>query len=386
MTAILAITAVELRRFLRDRSNIFFVFIFPLLLILVIGLQFGGDGGSHPRAAVAGEPSELREVLVSALEEDEVRITLVAADAARELVARGRADVAVIVPEPDDAGDGTEATVQLVAGSQATSRAAVQEVRSTIDGLSARRGQVQALVDAGVDQSAAVAALEQARAVVAAPEIEVVDTNELAQAFEGLGQFDLGAAQQLMLFVFLSSLAGSSTLIQARREGIVARTLAAPASTAQLIVGQALGRFAIAFVQGGYIMVGSTLLFGVAWGNVWLALLVLAFFSMVSAAAAMVLGSIMDNDSAASGVGVGAGLVLAGLGGSMLPLELFPDGLRVVSRFTPHAWGYEAFAQIQRHAGTLVDILPSLGVLAGMAIALFVLGTWLLRRSMARAI
>ena len=34
MRTALAIAGVELRRFLRDRSNIFFVFIFPLLLVL----------------------------------------------------------------------------------------------------------------------------------------------------------------------------------------------------------------------------------------------------------------------------------------------------------------------------------------------------------------
>ena len=38
-----AIAATNLRRFIRDRGNIFFVFIFPMLLILVLGSSFGGD-------------------------------------------------------------------------------------------------------------------------------------------------------------------------------------------------------------------------------------------------------------------------------------------------------------------------------------------------------
>ena len=37
----LVIAGLELRRFLRDRSNIFFVFLMPLLLVLLIGAQFG---------------------------------------------------------------------------------------------------------------------------------------------------------------------------------------------------------------------------------------------------------------------------------------------------------------------------------------------------------
>ena len=43
-----------------------------------------------------------------------------------------------------------------------------------------------------------------------------MDTDNVAQRFTGLGRFDLGAAQQLLLFVFLSSLTGAATLIQAR--------------------------------------------------------------------------------------------------------------------------------------------------------------------------
>jgi ABC-2 type transport system permease protein len=101
---------------------------------------------------------------------------------------------------------------------------------------------------------------------------------------------------------------------------------------------------------------------------------------------AMLVGSLIDNDGAASGVGVGLGLVLAALGGCMLPLELFPAGLRTIAHITPHAWAYDAFAKIQRHDAGLVDILPQLGVLAAMAAVLLVAGTWTLRRSMARAL
>lgn len=167
---------------------------------------------------------------------------------------------------------------------------------------------------------------------------------------------------------------------------MIPRMLAAPVSSGQAIAGQALGRFAIALVQGGYIMLGTALLFGVQWGSIPLSVLVLALFCTVSAAAAMVIGSVMDNDGAASGVGVGAGLVLAGLGGCMVPPELFPETLRTVSYITPHRYAYDAFAEIQRHQGGLGDILPQLGVLAAMAVALLLLGSLLLRRSLNRSL
>ena len=42
MKKVLAIGFSNVTRMLRDRSNIFFVFIFPIAIILLIGVQFGG--------------------------------------------------------------------------------------------------------------------------------------------------------------------------------------------------------------------------------------------------------------------------------------------------------------------------------------------------------
>lgn len=386
MRPVLGIAAVELRRFLRDRSNIFFVFIFPLVLVLVIGSQFGG-GGSPGRVVVVGEDSGLRTAVVSALTDDDVAVALADADDALEQVARGRADVALQIDGADaEAFDaGADVTLDVVASSQAGAPATVQRVQTAVQAVTAEQGQLAALTAAGADEPAAREALERASAALDEPRLEVVDVDEVAQELSGLGQFDVGAASQVLLFVFLISLAGSTTLIQARRYGVVARTLTAPVSTTQLLAGQALGRFVIAMFQGAYIMAATAVLFGVDWGNLGLSALVLAAFAAAAAGAAMLLGSVLDNENAAVGAGIGLGLVLAALGGGMLPLELFPDSLRDFSLVTPHAWAYEAFAEIQRHDGTLADVAPQLAVLLAMAVALLALGSWALRRSLARA-
>lgn len=387
MRAVRAIAAVELRRFLRDRSNVFFVFVFPLLLVLVLGAQFGG-GGAGARVAVAGEDSALRSALVAELRADDVAVSFADDDAVRTRVARGRVDVGVFL---DDAAAtaydrGAEVEVAVVAGSEQGGVAALQRVRTAAARVGSARGQVAALADAGVPEDQAAAALETAADRVSPPTMSVVDVDQVAQEFSGLGQYDLGASGQTLLFVFLVSLAGSTTLIQSRRLGVVGRVLASPVSATQALLGQALGRWTIAVFQGGYIMLATALLFGVDWGNVWVAGLVVAVFSAVAAGAAMLVGSLLDNDNAAAGVGVGLGLVLGALGGSMMPLEFFPDTLRTVAHVTPHAWAYEAFAELQRHDGTLGDVLPQLAVLTGMAVVLLALGSVALRRSIARAV
>jgi ABC-2 type transport system permease protein len=381
------VAAVELRRFLRDRSNIFFVFIFPLLLVMVIGTQFG-EGAAQGRVAVAGASSTLRSTLVSELERTDLRVSIADEDDVREQLARGRADIGLILSEQAaaDYRAGRDVTLSTLQGSSGSAPAVYQRVQGVARNLATRQGMVAALVGTGAGEDDARAALAQAQEGLTPPTVEVVDVDEIAQEFAGATGFAVGAAAETLLFVFLASLTGSVTLIQARRLGVMRRTMSAPLSTRQAISGQALGRLVIASFQGGYIMVGTALLFDVDWGNIAAAVAVLVTFALVAAGAAMVIGSVMDNESAAAGVGIGGGLVLAALGGCMLPLELFPDTLQTVAHVTPHAWAYEAFAEIQRHGGTISDVLPQLGVLAAMAAALLLAGAVLLRRSLERAI
>lgn len=384
MTNVVTVAGVELRLFLRDRSNLFFVFVFPLLLVLMIGLQFG-EGARAGRVAVSGPDSALRSALVHRLEHDDVVVSEPAWSDALDLLARGRLDVGVRVGAAAvTAYDSGEAlTLTVVRGSAGDAQVVEQDVRVAVDAVRAERSRVLALADHGVEDPEA--ALAAAGHEVVAPRLEVTNVDELSQEFAGLGQFDFGASGQLLLFVFLSCLAGSATLIQARRLGVVARMLAGPMTAGQLVAGQILGRWAIGLFQGGYIMLATSLLFGVRWGNLLLALLVLLLFSLVASGAAILLGTLLTTEGAASGAGVGVGLVLAALGGSMLPLELFPDAIRRVADLTPHAWAYTALADVQRRGGTLVDVLPNLAVLGAMAVAVAAVGGWALRRSLARA-
>jgi ABC-2 type transport system permease protein len=64
----------------------------------------------------------------------------------------------------------------------------------------------------------------------------------------------------------------------------------------------------------------------------------------------------------------------------MLPLEFYGDGLRMISRFTPHAWANDAFAELVRRNGTIADVLPQLGALVCFAAVFLVLASWRMRQ------
>ena len=65
MKKVFAIGVVNTKRFLRERSNLFFVFIFPLLIVLLLGSAFGGGFGATLGVYVAGDGPLTSDLLTS---------------------------------------------------------------------------------------------------------------------------------------------------------------------------------------------------------------------------------------------------------------------------------------------------------------------------------
>lgn len=383
----LAIARNNVTRLLRDRSSIFFVFIFPLALVLLIGLQFGGS--FTPKLGVLVEsPGEQAQGFVDRLVEEQRLEVVVFEDevALIEAVERGSVAAAVVVPDGYDAAleNGTTVEVGFVArpdGSGAILQTVVGEAltSSTLEVVAARF-----VVDQGL------AGFNEAKQLVGqiAPELPGIEvtTRTVGQSLfpATLGRFDLGASSQLILFMFVTALSGAAVLIQTRQLGLSRRMLGTPTKVGTIVLGEGLGRFGVVLVQGLYIMIASLLAFRVDWGNPIGAAAILVTFSAVGAAAAMLMGSVFSNAEQAGGVGVMLGLGLAALGGCMLPLELFSSTLQTIAHITPHAWAIDAFAELVQRRGGLFDILPELGVLVAYAIVLGLIAIWRLRAVITR--
>ena len=223
-------------------------------------------------------------------------------------------------------------------------------------------------------------ALARARAVATAmPRVEVA--TRTAGGDSAIGSFASGAAAELVLFMFLTSLSASAMLIETRRLGVTRRMLASPTEVRTILVGETLGRFAIALVQGLLIVVGTVLLFRVDWGNPFTTGLVVLLFALAATGAAMVMGSVLKNASQAGAMGVFLGLVLAAIGGCMVPLEIFPPVMYRIAHLFPHAWAIEALNASIATGAAPAEVSTELWVLAAYAIGLLAIASVLLRRS-----
>lgn len=386
MTAV-AIAGVNLRRMLRDRTNAFFVVLFPLLMVAVLGLAFGRD--YTPRVAVvAGPGGAFSDALVRQLESTR-GITVERVDERARAVGEVESDrlsAAVVIPadyDRDLAGGG-RAQVEYVAQSSRSAQQVGMVVREAVQQQSSRvrvARVVQRYVGGQLSEN--VARGDRTRASV--PSVHVVTRTAGTASFpQELGRFDMGASSMLLLFVFVTSMTAATALIETRRLGVSRRMLSTPTRVAGIVAGEALGRVAVAVLQGVVIMAGSALIFQVSWGNMVGALALMVSFAAVAGAAGLLLGALSRNEQQAIAAGLLVGLGLSALGGAMMPLDLFSPTMLVVAHLTPHAWAADAFATLVRHDGTVVDILGELGVLLGYAAVLLVLGAWALRRRILR--
>lgn len=387
---IVSISWYSLVRFFRERSNLFFVFIFPLLIIAILGAQFGGDQTSE--IGVTGT-SEFTDRAVERLEEsDAVDVRRVDdADELADLVTGGTLALGIVVP--DDAlaalaaGDQLELTVLRGTSGDGSDEAA------QVEGIAVRAFEAEAVLPGVIGQLSATSGLSADPVTPVVTQLsESLPSIDVRRSVVGGGEpsdesfgFDQIAVGMLLLMTFLNAFTAATALIQSRRLGVSRRMMATPTSLRTIILGEGAGKWVIGLFQALYIMIGSMLLFDVSWGNLPTAILVLALFSAVAAGGAMLVGALMSNDEQAAGITVMLGLGLGALGGTMFPLELFGSTMTAIAHVTPHAWAIDAFTDMARNDATFIDVLPQLGVLAAYAAVLVGIATWRLRVTLTRA-
>jgi ABC-2 type transport system permease protein len=366
----LAIAGTNLRRTFRQRSTIFFLVLFPMLMILILGVAFGGS--FEPRVGMIVPPSVAwLGTDVKAAPGINV-VTYTDERAMIGAVERGELAAGLVLP-----ADLSQA-VRYIARPGLQGQQVASIIAGVLDREAARlRAATFVQTESGLSRTDALAKVDAVAAALT-PTAVTVTTGETSTA--PAGRFDQMASAELILFVFLVAMTGSVALIESRRLGVTRRMAATPTSSGTIIRGEAIGRLSLSLIQAAIIMTGSALIFQVDWGNPIAAATLIVAFSLVASATGLLMGTLVRSPELAIGIGLLLALGMAALGGAMMPLEFFSPTMQKVAHLTPHAWAIDGFTQLTRHGGGVADILTELGVLTGAAAVLFVIASWALRR------
>ncbi|HCU96975.1 MAG TPA: ABC transporter [Actinobacteria bacterium] len=377
MRAALLIAGKDLRQRLRDASAILMAVVLPLALAAVLSVTLGrAVEVSRIPVAVAdldhGSMAQAfrQQVLGPVQRHGLIRLATAPTMAqARRLVDRGTVQAAIVIPPgfSHTVQAGGTADLQVIGDVDQPVAASVAQSLATsfAQDLNAVRLSVATALHApGLPSSAQVpAGLAEQASRMSSP----VSVEDVSAASKELDAKTYVAAGMAVFFLFFTVQFGVTSLLDERKDGTLARLLAAPVSRGSILGGKVLTSFLLGIISMTVLIVATGLFLGAHWGNpAGVAILVLA--GVTAATAVMVLVATLAKTSEQVGTWQTIiALVLGMLGGSFFPLSQAGGLFAKASLITPHAWFLRGLGDLAGGAGPAA-VLPAAAVLVFAAI------------------
>ena len=432
MRVIFTIAAKDLRLLMRDRTNAFFVIVFPLAIAIFFGSIFGGSGRSIPIAVVVESTGPAATDFASALEKDStlsVRI-LPSRDEADASVRLGRVAACVIIPKTFDTD-----LEKAMAGGRAIVEVHCDPARQAESGLvvgKLNEHAIRAIVRMFTNPKINSKMLAQSKLALALnPNMTSQQRERVSDVLESVQELfkqqnrEAAAAAEtsktiassvnddsatspdpflaLPIQIQSTTLASNSTeppstyavtfpqglvwgfvgcigafgagMAEERRRGTFMRLLLAPCTIFSVLTGKSLACFTACVTMSVFMLLVATFGFHVSVQNWPMLALAIATCSFAFSGFTMALsGLFKNNEGSARSAGNAIVLVLVMIGGGTIPLAFMPPFLRAASQASPFSWAILAIEGAVWRGFAFTEMLAPLGILLFIGALGLVLG------------
>jgi ABC-2 type transport system permease protein len=413
MKKIINISWKDLLLLYRDRTALIFMLAAPFVLTVILGAITGAFSSGQsfiqdiPILLVNQDSGPLGQVLVEAFDspglaglfavaassDSEAARQQVEADQAAALIIIPAGFSASILPDPQTGEIGAPALVQIYTSPERPNSASILQsvvseiVRGIESGPVTSRVTLSALAGSGRltgDQGAgavyaqglgqrieAQGSSETAIKVRLAqnPDQEASQPNPLAYIAPGMAIF----------FLMYTVSQGGRSILAEREFGTLARMLASPTNSAQILSGKVASIFVSGFLQVSLLILASALLFSLRWGAPAAVIALVVAVCLAATGWGILLASFATTSWQVSGIGSAMMLLFGLLGGTFLPVSIMSPMVQMLARFTPNYWAIQGFNELASGGG-LADILPMIAALLLMALVLFIVSTLAARK------
>jgi ABC-2 type transport system permease protein len=185
-----------------------------------------------------------------------------------------------------------------------------------------------------------------------------------------------------IMFLLMAVSGSAASLFEERDSGVFQRLLASPVRPAHILWARFLFGLILGLGQIATMLVAGRLFFGLEIFHQPLAL----FAVILSAAAAcsafgMLVAAIAPNASAASGIATFTVISMSAVGGAWFPVSIMPPYIQQISKLTVVYWGVEGITDVLWAGNSLLQVLPKVGILAGIATGVMAFSIWRFNRS-----
>jgi ABC-2 type transport system permease protein len=193
------------------------------------------------------------------------------------------------------------------------------------------------------------------------------------------------------MFTFFLVLNVGRVFVDERSQGTLKRLRAAPIGRGTMLLGKLVPYFLLSLGQGAILLIAGRLVFGMRWGPeewpLWrqaaTLVPVVVTTSLAAMGLALLVAAVAKTEAQVILYGAVPVLVLALIGGCVLPREWMPEQAQSAALLTPQGWALDAYRELlDLNAETqpnLAIVFMSCGVLTGFGVAFIALAWWLLR-------
>jgi len=188
----------------------------------------------------------------------------------------------------------------------------------------------------------------------------------------------LAPGMALMFLMYTVSNGGRSLLVE-KTGGTLPRMLVSPTSSFQILGGKVLGIFLSGLAQMLILILGTTLLFKLDWGDPLAVLVLVAAAALAATGWGILLAAVFKTSGQVANIGSALMLIFGILGGSFTNVAVMPNWVQLFSRISPNRWGLDGFTTLAM-GGNMANILTPVIALLIMAAVLFLVSVVLFSR------
>ncbi len=418
MNPILALAWKDIRLLLRDRMGFFFSFAFPLIYAIFFGVVFSGDSSTDaiPVAMVDEDKSVSSRAFVDTLTASgHLNIVEATREQATKLVRRGKRTAFIALPKGFGearrqrfSGQTPEIEIALDPARQAEGamlegllmKYMAESLQQTMSDPAVLRAQVQSSL-AGIDsanalpesqQTALRSFLAQFDTLVASGVTTPADTSSGSGRFSGFNpvnirtssierqrsgprsSYEFSFPQGILWGILSTALGFALSLVIERRQGTLLRLRSAPIRRESILAGKALACFLTILTVTTILLLVARFVFNVRPDSIPLLILAVLSTAIGFVGVMMVISILGKTESAVSGLGWSAMMIMAMTGGGMVPLFVMPPWVQMVGNVSPVKWGILALEGAIWRSFSLTEMMLPCGILMAVGIIGFTLG------------
>jgi ABC-type Na+ efflux pump permease subunit len=207
----------------------------------------------------------------------------------------------------------------------------------------------------------------------------------------GAYRYQLLVPSYTVMFAFFLVMTVGWLFVSERRQGTLKRLRAAPLTRSQILLGKLIPCFGLSLGQGLFLLLAGKAVFGMRWGPaawsiphqlLYLLPVVLAT-SIAAMGLALLVAAVARTEIQVALYGALPALVLALVGGCLLPRELMPEQAQQLNLITPHGWALAAYRELldpdPNSNPNLAIVFRACGVLTGFGAIFLGLAWWFMR-------